>query len=82
MIPLWVLSFSKCSAGSAIQLWTGHYISQGIARLAIDTCVARLVRKRQCNRVIPTFRPWWHYATAKLVSCPLLPQCFGSKKDV
>lgn len=26
MIPLWVLSFLKCSAGSAFQLWTGHYI--------------------------------------------------------
>lgn len=54
MIPLWVLSFLKCSAGSVFQLWTGHYINQGIARLAIDACVARPVRRCQGNRVIPT----------------------------
>ncbi len=44
MIPLWVLSFSKCSVGS-----TFHYgpvtTCQGIARLGIDTCVARPVRR-------------------------------------
>lgn len=56
MIPLWVLSFLKCSAGSAFQLWTGPYINQGIARLAIDACVARPVQRCQGNRVIPTFQ--------------------------
>ena len=47
MIPLWGVEFLEvfCGQRVSIQLWTGHYLSQGISCLATDTRVARPVRR-------------------------------------
>ncbi len=79
MIPLWVLSFSKCSVGSGFQLWTGHYMSRHS-----PSCDRHSRRQTgtevQGNRVIPTCQLGGIALQPQLVSCPLLPRGFGRKR--
>ena len=71
MIPLGVLSFSKCSAGSVFQLWTGHYMSRHRPSWDRHLC-------RQTGTEVPgqsgyiNMSTWWHCATATIGQLPFI----------